>query len=664
MSSGKQLARRAPAAVASADGASDLRLRIREALDAYELAVATRLKAEQEAATASAQYLGVVAELERRASQERERDEQASQGVAAVEAARIEMLASLAAETERAAVSLLESSALAHVRGVGDVLAGSVQPHLATDEQAAAAFAAAQTAAVDLRAALFKLAAAHRENRDWESARGILIPLCGSTTGALHDTATALLYATYTEQAAVADAGSDWERAYLLIESAIELFPDRLQTDPALADQFLRTTRQLVEAAMARDRRDDAERHLATARRRLGPGHPGLRGWPAQQSLGWASGQGSCLQEFGGHSAPVEHVAFTADGEHLVSVDGSQLKRWRIPGANPGTLVATVIAPGAYQLTDGALLAITADGALLSTDDGTVASQIAGATAGGVTSFASARNGSAMAWTARESVTSRQVKLYGEEGFRPVGTHGYGEPSQSDSQLLVPFHNAYGINFPLRIPKDAVRAGLPVPARNATRYRPAAIRFVEAVCIGDSLTGQADSRIAVEPKALVLHLALSSSADFVAWLDPAGKVVITDIATRIVRHAFAIPSSQVPCGAIVISPQDRLVAIAQAQVLQGGMQSGVTAWDVTTGGQVCSWQLPGFVGGITISPDERLIAALDTVGNIAIYDLRAQSPLPAVGNHGPTVFPNIAFSPDGSRLVTSGDRTIKIWGVP
>src|SRR5580693_8281728 len=64
--------------------------------------------------------------------------------------------------------------------------------------------------------------------------------------------------------------------------------------------------------------------------------------------------------------------------------------------------------------------------------------------------------------------------------------------------------------------------------------------------------------------------------------------------------------------------QDRLVAIAQAQVLQGGMQSGVTAWDVTTGGQVCSWQLPGFVGGITISPDERLIAALDTVGNIAI----------------------------------------------
>src|SRR5579859_6460394 len=148
MASGKQLARRETTAVANADASSGIRQTIQEALRAYELAVTTRLKAEREAAAIHSQYLGFVAELEQRASREREHGEQAEREVTGVEAKRIGMLVRLASDTEEAAVRLLESSALAHVRGVGDALAGPVQPYTATDEQAASAFAASQKAAI------------------------------------------------------------------------------------------------------------------------------------------------------------------------------------------------------------------------------------------------------------------------------------------------------------------------------------------------------------------------------------------------------------------------------------------------------------------------------------------------------------------------------------
>ena len=266
------------------------------------------------------------------------------------------MLAELAApDRGRGGAAARKRLPLAHVRGVSDEL--TVQPHTATDEQAAAAFTAAATAAVDLHAALLKLATAHRESGDWERARGILIPLRATTDGALHDAATELLYATYLEQASAANAAAGWEKARQLIDSALELVPGGLTTDPVLAAEFLQATGEGVDAALAADRRDDAERLIGVARERLGADHPQVRRWTRRPPLGWTGGQAACLQEFGGHSQPVQHAAFTADGEQLVSVDGSQLKRWRMPGTSGSGLLTTIVAPGAFQLTGAARLA-------------------------------------------------------------------------------------------------------------------------------------------------------------------------------------------------------------------------------------------------------------------------------------------------------------------
>jgi len=657
MAAGKEVARRGDGAVASTGAADGVRASIQQALSAYELAVATRLRAEREAAHAHGEHTRALTERERQATSDRQRDQQALHSVAAADASRIAVLAELAAQTADAAVRLLESSSLAHVRGVGDAL--TVQTHTATDEQAAAAFTAAATAAVDLHAALLKLATAHRESGDWERARGILIPLRSATAGPLHDAATELLYGTYLEQAAAANAAAGWEQARQLIDSALELVPGGLTTDPVLAAEFLLATGQGVDAALAADRRDDAERLIGVARGRLGADHPQVRRWTRRPVLGWTGGQAACLQEFGGHSQPVKHAAFTADGEQLVSVDGSQLKRWRMPGTSGGGLLTTIAAPGASQLTGAARLAVTADGDLLSTDNGTVVSRIAGAAAGSVTSFASTRDGSAMAWAVREKDPSRYVTLGGSDGFTVVGSIGFGSASSADAPIATLFASGA---IPRHVPLDAIRVG---EARQGSHNmgRRAGLRLVDVVRMS-SLTGE-HGVVNVNPKALWLRLALSSAADFVAWLDPVGQVVITDIATRIVRHTFQSALSYGPDDTIAISPRDQLVVVTNARPhSDNAWRSTVTAWEVATGRQVCSWEVGGVAGDIAISPDERLMGALNTAGVIGLYDIRAQSALRMVGYHGALESPCIAFSPDGSRLVTSGDRTIKVWGVP
>jgi hypothetical protein len=266
-----------------------------------------------------------------------------------------------------------------------------------------------------------------------------------------------------------------------------------------------------------------------------------------------------------------------------------------------------------------------------------------------------------MAWAVREKDPSRNVNLASGARFTAVGPSGTAAADPADVALATLLA---GGAIPRQVPVDAMR----IKARSnastypTTHYRTAALCLVGAVLI-TSLAGE-QVALNVNPKALWLRLALSSAADFVAWLDPVGQVVITDIATGIVRHTFQSALSHGPYDTIAISPRDQLVVVTHARNSGRAWQSTVTAWEVATGRQVCSWEVAGIAGDIVISPDERIIAALDTAGAIGLYDIRAQSALRTIGLHGPLESPCIAFSPDGSRLVTSGDRAIKVWGVP
>lgn len=680
---GNQPLRAAPPIAGTGQSAAGLRQAIQDALHAYELATATRLAIGMRASADREQSASVVTALKRRAADELASTNSREREVAAGEAARIETLARLAGETAEAAMDLLDSVALAHVRGAGGGTAVTVQPDTATDERAAAAFAATVTAAVDLRAVLLRLAGTYLDNQSWEDARSILIPVRADITGPLHDQATALLYVSYRDEAVVTAASADWSLTLKLIDSALGLRPDGMRTDQGLADLFLRATDQLVAAAVAADRPAEAARHLARARQRIGSDHPDLRRRMADHTqLGWGAGLAVCLQEFGGHRLPVQDVAFIADGQ-VVSVDGQDIKRWMITAAGSGTLVCTIPAVGACKLTTDAQMAVTPDGELRSTANGQLAGRLAGTEPGteapyrpgaaahyrpplSVAAFACARDGSVTAWAVREPAPSVGALLRGASGFMPIMA-GSANPAVIDS--IRPLMLAQ------RNPRWMVMAGLAIeqPAPIAGSYgnqvgRPANARLVEFVKVTGGRAGSAAVSIRLQPKPLMLDVAVADTGEFVAWLHPGGQVVLADVADGVIRHTFQVAMSMTPHDTVAIAPDSRLVVAAQANPMadpdEPGGQSTITAWDVLTGRQAWRWDLRGVVGAVAFSPNGWLLAALNTEGELAFYDLRGRSPLGAVYKHGPVDFPCLAFAPDGSRLVTSGDRTIKVWGMP
>jgi WD40 repeat protein len=672
---GNQRLRPAPPIAETGQSAVGLRQAIHDALHAYELATAARQAISMHASADRERRTSLVTALERGAAEELASAKNLEHETVVTEAARVETLARLADEIAEAAMKLLGSAALAHVRGVGGGIAVAVEPHTATDELAAATFAATATAAIDLRAALLRLARAYLDDRAWEDARSILMPVREVATGPLHDQATTLLYASYLDEAIATATGTDWEQALKLIDSALKVRPEGMRTDRVLADLFLRATDQLVAAAVAADRMDEAARHLAHARWRLGSDHPDLRRPVAGRTqLGWGTGLAVCLQEFGGHSLPVQDVAFAADWQ-LVSVDGKDIKRWTIPAAGSGTLINTIPAAGACKLTADAQLAVSPDGELRSTANGKLSGRLSGTEPSAnshlqpsarVAAFACTRDGSVMVWAHRQPRASTGASLRGASGYMPIMSAG---ADQAVFDFIRPLMLLQG-NPPWMVMDGiAIEAPTPLPGSYSGEvHRFARARLVDLVKVQGGRAGSAMVSISLLPRPLLLDVAVAGTGEFVAWLHPGGEVVLADVANGVIRHTFQVGMSTTPYDSVAISPDSRLVVVAQASPTARpdapGGQSLVTAWDVLTGREAWRWDVRGVVGAVAFSPDGRLLAALNTEGDIAFYDLRGQSPLGAIYKHGAVDYPCLAFAPDGSRLVTSGDRTLKVWGMP
>ncbi len=658
------------------DNTASLRSLLRQALSAYELAVAAHLRTQREATEFHRQRMASIAAQEHSVHKQREHDHQQEQRAAAPEAARAEILAELVGKVQEAATSLLERASLAYVRGFSSGSVGAVQPHMATDEQAAAAFAAAQTAAVDLRAALLKLARVHLEDGRWEQARNLLISLQSEAAGALGEEAAGLLYSTYLGEATSAAGHGEWQKAQQLEDLALKLFPDERTTDPGRVESLLRAMFELAEQPQSANRLVDAAPALNAIVKRVGSNHPAIHRWARSHvPLAWASGVGTCFQEFGGHSLPVQDVKFTADGQRVVSVDGAHIKIWRNSGTGSSELLTTIPVPEVYKLSDDGLLTISADGKLLKTSDGALVCQLSGAKPMNIAAFAYAQDAPLVAWASREETISRDVTFRGEDYESALPSDfdnaiGYVPASRSDFGFLAPLNFAQGISrWTLRgaILKRKEWKEQKAGDAYAVRYWLAGIRRVELISIANSRTGKTTRTIPLESLPLVLSIALSSKAEFVAWLLPEGEAVVTDIASGIVRYTFRLEPepARTTYNSISFSPRDDLIMVATVHHdgYPSGWQSTIRAWGVTTGDKAWRWDTRGKVGALALSPDGRLIAAMNTEGSIALYDIWARSSLPAIGNHGKVDFPCLAFSPDGSRLVTAGDQTVKVWGV-
>ncbi len=212
--------------ISSASLPTDLRPVIAEALHAYELAQASHLR---EMAVAGAEQ------------------HRAAALVAAID------------QTETAARTLLERAGLAHIAGAPASPDSMVAPVRRADQEVATAFATAQTARIELRTALLRLATAYAGGEHWDDVRRIVQTLLDDPQAPLYPDARDLLCLSHYAPAVAALAAEAWDSARQGFEVVLKLKPsyrDAAKLHSTLVERAEREQREAAE----REQREAAER--------------------------------------------------------------------------------------------------------------------------------------------------------------------------------------------------------------------------------------------------------------------------------------------------------------------------------------------------------------------------------------------------------------------
>lgn len=98
-----------------------------------------------------------------------------------------------------------------------------------------------------------------------------------------------------------------------------------------------------------------------------------------------------------------------------------------------------------------------------------------------------------------------------------------------------------------------------------------------------------------------------------------------------------------------------------SRLITGSQDGIVRVHDVASGKTVASWKIGGFVTAVTLSRDGRLAAAsTDNDPEVKVWDTAASRLLSRLPGH-PDGARDLAFSADGSRLVSAAFATAKLW---
>jgi WD40 repeat protein len=131
------------------------------------------------------------------------------------------------------------------------------------------------------------------------------------------------------------------------------------------------------------------------------------------------------------------------------------------------------------------------------------------------------------------------------------------------------------------------------------------------------------------------------------------------------------PVSRTKLGHTLVAPEgsavDNVVFDSRGEVLASTHHDGsVHRWDVRSGQPIgAPMRVPtGALWGIALSPDDAVLATAGQDGAIRLWDLKRQTPIgrPMYGHAGAA--DGVSFSPDGALLAsTSADGTVRLWDV-
>jgi WD40 repeat protein len=697
MTSGTQRKPASETGTGNDEGATGLRDMIQQAISAYELAVTTQTRIATQAARHRKQRLADLDAQEAASTEQREESLRAQQAAAEAEAERVKTLSALAAELTESASGLLERAALAHIRGFGPA-STEIAPHAATDEQAASAFAAAQLANVNVRTVILRLAQEYLGVGDWPRARELAATLTGGPAGTLAAEAAAVDHAAFLEEVREALSRGDAESAHAKAEAWLRTHPQDAEMS-SLQDQAVAALRtacltEVREALSSGDsesarakaeawlqvHKEDAEMsgllldaaaslaeqaaesgdHLraalviTVAEQRHGTGHPQLREVMRRHpAAAWRAGRAQLLYEFGGHSQPVRALAYTADGQHLVSADDIEVKTWNIAASASGRLERTVSVAGTRALRPDGMQAVTSSGTFRLTEDGGQTGDI-----GAIAAQAFSSDSWLHAWAARTVHWQCSVNS-DSELERRLNTSGL-QALEINRQMR---------SFPNPPPEESLVKAAKVEGAGSYNGYQLSVKFISSLKVANVMGEQPMRTIVLDLSHAFIDIALSGSARKVAALTPDGEVVVSDIDSGTRTHKFSVGHARSIVNSIAFSPDGELLLVANGgygtvTAGQSNICTELTIWEISTGRTYWSWSVTGRIGAVAFSPDSRLLAALALEGRVSMFDVHARQALHDIGDYGLVPYlPCLAFSPDGSRLAVGGGREVKVWGL-
>lgn len=371
----------------------------------------------------------------------------------------------------------------------------------------------------------------------------------------------------------------------------------------------------------------------------------------------WNPADGAPIGEFAAHQAAIHDVAYHPGGELLATAaaDGT-VRIWR----------TAAIAERDAPLADAALsaLASSPDGKLLASGDWNGVVRVLNAAdgseahrfdiaAGAVRALAFDPGGGRLLVAAQDPrlriITLQSGGVLTIEGqpspVRALTVHpGGGQLAAGGADGVVRLWNlADGAKLRELAAHEGEVVGLAYAADGA-----------QLVTAGDrmlkvwNLEDGSEIR-AIEQPGVVSGFVLSADAKLIAVGTQQGKLSLYTLADE--TPVATLDAHQSPLTAVALSRDGRRLLTAAAD-------KSVKLWDTVTRQPLLEQELPAAIVGVALSDDGAMIAAASDDGHLRMLPARIVSLL--AGHEG--AVHGVAFTPDGSRVVTAGaDKMVRLW---
>jgi WD40 repeat protein len=330
----------------------------------------------------------------------------------------------------------------------------------------------------------------------------------------------------------------------------------------------------------------------------------------------WDVATSALVADLRGHRMFVRQCAFSADGKLLASIGQDYVRIWEV--ASGRTLHSLK-----GHTRDVTALAFSPDGSRVVT--GSVGSEIR------VWELPSERP--------REASPIAAIAFSRDGTLVTFGTNHVVRTMEVRTDRIL-----HSREFPNMVPGGGTIALSPDGTLLATRAK-------EAVVLVNTATGQTVEEFPVGT-GIYARATFSPDAKRVAVLDRS-NLTIWDLALR--KSVWSTNTRPATLERSAFSPDGTRVAALDSN-------AKARVWDARTGDLQAEFLVEKYIRELAFTPDgKRLATRADRV--VKIWDVATGTAVSSITGHVGDIY-TIAFSPDGSRLVTgSNDRSLRVWDV-